>query len=47
MGKQVFASQFAARLIPDIKAKVVGSEGDLDIPLAYGSDGRSFFVEYS
>ena len=34
MGKQVFASQFAARLIPDGKAKVVGSEGDLDIPLA-------------
>ena len=34
MGKAVLASQFAAGLIPEIKAKVAGNEGDLDALLA-------------
>ena len=34
MGKAVLASQFSAGLIPEIKAKVAGNEGDLDALLA-------------
>ena len=34
MGKAVLASQFAAGLLPEIKAKVAGSEGDLDALLS-------------
>ena len=30
MGKAVLASQFAAGLLPEIKAKVAGNEGDLE-----------------
>jgi len=34
MGKAVLASQFAAGLLPEIKAKVAGSKGDVDTLLA-------------
>ena len=40
MGKAVLASQFAAGLIPEIKAKMAGNEGDPDALLA-----RSRFEE--
>ncbi len=34
MGKAVLASQFASRMIPEIRAKVAGTEGDFEALLA-------------